>query len=512
MQTNTLKTLITEQKQTLPQIRLNSLFSLALKRSFDIIMSVLGLIVLTPIFAMIAILIKRDSPGPVMYRGQRLGKNGKEFKILKFRSMREEPASYAGPRLTGNDDTRITPIGHWLRNTKLNELPQLWNVLKGDMSLVGPRPEDPEIAALWPTQAFNEITSVRPGITSPASIAYRDEEKRLDGSNLLGNYLEKIAPDKLRLDQLYVRHRAFLTDLDAIFWTLIVLLPSIDKQPDTEGLLFGGPFTRFVRPYFTQTLEDFLTSMVAIGVIGLAWRTTTVLQLGWGVSFLIALIFSLQFGLVNTILGLKRVQWSRASAEDAYGLLFSGVLVMGNSILLDLFIPDIHLPDGFLIAASILTVIGFCITRYRLRLITGLAARWVRVRGYGIGERVMVIGAGAGGEVATWLLRRPDFRHLFQVIGYVDDSPFMQGMRFNGISVLGTTADIPTIVRKNDVGMICFAVGGECSDDDRQRILVKCRQSGARLVILSDVIRSLEAQFFSETSRYTQTASVGVDQ
>ncbi len=95
---------------------------------------------------------------------------GKGFGILKFRTMYERAESYAGPRVTGKQDRRITPLGQWLRNTKLNELPQLWNVLIGEMSLVGPRPEDPEIVKTWPADARKEILSVRPGITSPASI------------------------------------------------------------------------------------------------------------------------------------------------------------------------------------------------------------------------------------------------------------------------------------------------------------------------------------------------------
>ena len=499
MQTDAIKPMTTKTIQAIPQIRHSQTPSRVLKRSFDIIMSFIGLVCLAPLFGLLAILIRRDSPGPVFYRGPRLGKNGRIFKILKFRSMREDAASYAGPRLTGSDDARITPIGHWLRDTKLNELPQLINVLLGDMSLVGPRPEDPEIAALWPEDARQEILSVRPGISSPASIAYHDEEKRLDGSNLLGNYLEKIAPDKLRLDQLYVRHRSFLTDLDAIFWTLIVLLPRIAKQPETEGLLFGGPFTRFVRPYLSQTLDDFLISFFSIIAVELIWRSANPHTLGWRISLLIALIFSLQFGLFNTLLGIKRVEWSRAAAEDVYGLLLSGLLVMISSILLDLVVPDINLPDGFVIAASILAVLGFSISRYRFRLVTGLAARWVGRRGYGVGERVLVIGAGAGGEIATWLLRRPDFRHIFKVVGYVDDSPAMQGRRFGGISVLGTTADIPNLVRKEDIGMLCFSIS-QGSPQDRQRILDRCHQSGARLVILEDIVQSMEQHFFSDAA------------
>jgi lipopolysaccharide/colanic/teichoic acid biosynthesis glycosyltransferase len=473
--------------------------SLFLKRSFDIILSGLGLLALTPLFLLIALAIKRDSFGPVFYRGARVGRGGKPFGILKFRTMRECAESYQGPRITTHDDTRITPLGQWLRDTKLNELPQLWNVLMGEMSLVGPRPEDPEFVIAWPDDAQTEILSVRPGMTSPASISYHDEEKLLSGENLLSDYMGKIAPDKLRLDRLYVRHRTFMTDLDAIFWTLIVLIPRIGPQPKTEGRLFGGPFTRLVRPYFTWTLIDFFISIFAAALVGGIWRIFRPLDIGWEWAPIVALVFSLQFGLVNSLLGLHRVEWSRAAAEDSFGLLLSCGVVSITSMLLDFLMPAIKVPDGYLIIASSVAAFGFVGARYRLRLITGFASRWVGARGYGVGERVLVVGAGAGGEMATWLLRRPDFKRLFNVVGYVDDAPSLQGMRYDGIPVIGTTADIPTLVRKEDVGLVFYAIG-KIATQDRIRILDRCRQSKARLVILSDILQSVEMHFFPEVS------------
>jgi FlaA1/EpsC-like NDP-sugar epimerase len=142
---------------------------------------------------------------------------------------------------------------------------------------------------------------------------------------------------------------------------------------------------------------------------------------------------------------------------------------------------------------------GFISVRYRLRLITGFASRWVRTRGYGVGERVLVVGAGAGGEFATWLLRHPDFQRLFSIVGYVDDAPLRQGMRYDGVSVIGTTADIPTLVKKEDIGLIFYAIGN-IAETDRQRILEKCRQTSARLVILADILQSLEVHFFEAQS------------
>jgi len=467
-----------------------------IKRAFDITVSVIGLLFLGPLFVIIAVLIKRDSAGPIFYRGLRLGRGGKPFGILKFRTMRDCLESHQGPRITAQGDARITSLGRWLRDTKLNELPQLWNVLVGEMSLVGPRPEDPEFVATWSEDAYREILSVRPGITSPASISYHDEEKHLSADNLIGDYVDKIAPDKLRLDRLYVRHRTFMTDLDAIFWTLIVLVPRIARQPDTEGRLFGGPFTSLFRPYITWTLIDICISMLAAGLVGLAWRAFQPLDIGWEWAPIVALVFSLQFGLANSLLGLKRVEWSRAAAADSFGLLLSCGVVAATSTLLDLLIPAVKLPDGYIIIASLVATLGFVCARYRLRLITGFASRWVGARGYGIGERVLVVGAGAGGEIATWLLHRPDFHRLFRVVGYVDDAPSRQGMRYDGYPVIGTTADIPALVEKEDIGLVFYAIG-KISNQDRQRILDRCHQSNARLVILSDILQSLEAHLFS---------------
>ena len=196
------------------------------KRLFDIVVSAMGLMILSPAFAMVALYIRRTSPGPVFYRGIRAGQYGKDFYILKFRTMRDCPECENGSRVTAGDDPRVTSGGRWLRATKLNELPQLWNVLKGEMSLVGPRPEDIEVAAKWPEQARQSILSVRPGITSPASIFFRDEEQLLQTDSVMDKYLNHIVPSKLRLDQVYVEAHTFLGDLNILFLTVIALLPN----------------------------------------------------------------------------------------------------------------------------------------------------------------------------------------------------------------------------------------------------------------------------------------------
>ncbi|MEK7663763.1 MAG: sugar transferase, partial [Actinomycetota bacterium] len=180
------------------------------KRLFDILASSFGLLFLLPIFLLISLATKLASPGPAYFAAKRVGKFGKPFRMYKFRTMTESPGG-TGPNITAHDDPRVTSIGRFLRLTKLNELPQLFNVLRGEMSFVGPRPEYPEFVAHY-TPEQREVLSVKPGITSLATISYAGEEKMLSFSGVTETYLRSILPDKLRLDLLYVGNRSLLLD------------------------------------------------------------------------------------------------------------------------------------------------------------------------------------------------------------------------------------------------------------------------------------------------------------
>lgn len=196
--------------------------SLALKRLFDIAASAIGLLLLAPVLLGIAIWIKRDSPGPVFFRQERIGRHGQPFRIYKFRSMRQDNA---GLQITVGEDARITRSGRFIRAYKLDELPQLINVLLGDMSLVGPRPEVPRYVALYPADVRAEVLSVRPGITDLASVQYRSESTLLaQSSNPEQTYVDTILPAKLALCRQYVRERSFWLDLRIIGMTLGILL------------------------------------------------------------------------------------------------------------------------------------------------------------------------------------------------------------------------------------------------------------------------------------------------
>ncbi len=195
-----------------------------LKRLFDVLVSAAGLLLLSPLLVCIALWIKLDSRGPVFFRQQRVGRFGAPFHIHKFRSMRED-APLAGPQITVGADPRITRAGHFLRRTKLDELPQLLDVLAGTMSLVGPRPEVPHYVAMYPPALRDKVLSVRPGITDPASIAYRDESTLLArAADPERVYIEQVMPAKLRYAAEYVDHMTLANDVRLIGATLRLLL------------------------------------------------------------------------------------------------------------------------------------------------------------------------------------------------------------------------------------------------------------------------------------------------
>ena len=189
-----------------------------MKRTFDIGVSFVGLILLSLLMLLAALAIKLDSPGPIMFRQKRIGKGFHPFLIYKFRTMQE--ASGRRRSLTVGDDPRITPTGRLLRRTKIDEIPQLINVLKGDMSFVGPRPEVPEFVELFRSE-YEEILKVRPGITDLASLKYRDEAAVLEQSeNPEEEYLRRVLPDKINLSKEYIRRSSFFLDLTLILKTV----------------------------------------------------------------------------------------------------------------------------------------------------------------------------------------------------------------------------------------------------------------------------------------------------
>ncbi len=203
-----------------------------MKRLFDIAVSLIGLVILWPVIVLVAIAIKLDSRGPIFYKGERIGREGKTFRIFKFRTMVMDAAKKGGG-LTYRGDPRITRVGHFLRRTKIDELPQLFNVLTGDMSLVGPRPEDPRYLAYY-SSAQRQLLHVRPGITSIASVRYRNEEQLLDPADWEKVYVGTILPEKLDIELNYLANYSFARDLLILMATVMILVGAVvrvDRWP-----------------------------------------------------------------------------------------------------------------------------------------------------------------------------------------------------------------------------------------------------------------------------------------
>ncbi len=196
------------------------------KRLLDVFASAFGLLLLAPLFAVMAIWIRLDSPGPVFFRQERVGRDGAVFRIHKFRTMRVAPGA-ADAAITVGADPRITNAGAFLRRTKLDELAQLIDVLRGDMSLVGPRPEVPHYVASYPADVRAKVLSVRPGITDPASLQFRNESELLARAvDPEREYREVVLPAKLRLAVEYVDQATLAGDLRLIGLTLRALIGS----------------------------------------------------------------------------------------------------------------------------------------------------------------------------------------------------------------------------------------------------------------------------------------------
>jgi lipopolysaccharide/colanic/teichoic acid biosynthesis glycosyltransferase len=193
------------------------------KRLFDIGAATVALIVLSPLMLLVAVAIRASSPGPVIFRARRVGLHGRPFSMFKFRTM--TCSADAGSAITGSHDRRVFPLGRLLRRSKIDELPQLFNVLIGEMALVGPRPEDPRLVATWYRPEHMPTLEVRPGLASPGSLYnFTHGEAHLAGPDTESAYAERLLPLKLALDLVYVRRASFRYDVAIMLRTLFVIV------------------------------------------------------------------------------------------------------------------------------------------------------------------------------------------------------------------------------------------------------------------------------------------------
>lgn len=203
-----------------------------IKRFFDILASSVALAILSPLLIPVIVILRLTGEGEVFYAQERVGRGGKSFKIYKFVTMMKNSANMPGGDITVSGDPRILPFGRFLRKTKINELPQLANVLLGDMSIIGPRPLTARVAALFPTEHWTNVADFRPGLSGLGSIVFRDEETLLENSEDREKvYRDVIAPYKMALESWYARHQSLWVDFKLVACTVVaVVFPNFDVQ------------------------------------------------------------------------------------------------------------------------------------------------------------------------------------------------------------------------------------------------------------------------------------------
>ncbi len=210
-----------------------------MKRAFDILASAIAILVLSPLLLPVMLALRFSGEGEVFYRQQRIGRGGKPFSILKFATMLKDSPNMPGGDITTGKDPRILPMGKFLRDTKINELPQLFNVVRGEMSLIGPRPLTPRVSAMFPPEHWKAVNDMRPGLSGAGSILFRNEEALLANSaDRMSDYARLVVPYKSQLEKWYAKNSGLLTDLALIAITLAVI---VRPQLDVHALLKDLP-------------------------------------------------------------------------------------------------------------------------------------------------------------------------------------------------------------------------------------------------------------------------------
>jgi FlaA1/EpsC-like NDP-sugar epimerase/lipopolysaccharide/colanic/teichoic acid biosynthesis glycosyltransferase len=437
-------------------------------RGLDLIVSGCGLLLLAPVFLVIGLMIKLTSPGPVFYRGDRVGQWGRRFKLYKFRSMVQD-ADRQGPGITGKDDPRITAVGRFLRRAKLDELPQLINILRGEMSLVGPRPEDPRYVAFY-TAEQRRLLSVRPGITSPASLYYRQEERLLAGDDWERAYREQILPHKLTLDLAYLRERTVWTDLALILSTLI---NAVFHGRDRANLILR-----------LRNRHILMLDILALAILPALALSLRLEGLDWWPEHGRALILYTLVALVVKVsifytLGLYNRYWAYAGVNDLVTVAIAGSLSTLAVVVLFLYLHPILEPYCLAMFRSVpvidglltpLPVVGF---RFGLRGLYYWQRRCREVIG---GRRVLVVGAGeAGAIVARELRANPQLD--MEPVAFADDDPAKLGTAIQGLPVLGSCAQIPELVDRHRIQRIIVAMPSVPLQRQRDIVAI-CERTG----------------------------------
>ncbi|MFQ5709795.1 MAG: SDR family NAD(P)-dependent oxidoreductase [bacterium] len=459
------------------------------KRSFDILVSFVGLVLTLPFFLILGILIKCDSRGPVFFKQIRVGKNKKPFTIFKFRTMVASP-QFNGLQVTPEQDSRITSVGKWLRKFKLDELPQLWNVLKGDMSMVGPRPEVPKYVAYY-DERERLVFNVRPGVTDLASIYYRDEGELLPPKNTEEFYVQRILPEKLRLNLNYMYNRGFWFDLKILVCTILIsFLPAFSgkwmrtSQQTSFAKQLANSFSirlqkldATIRGYHRWLLKVLIDMTIIATAYYLAFLIRFdghLSQTDWHGFLRTVPILVLSSILLFNISKIYQGLWKYASIKELVRL------VSIHSIAWSAFIFSIVVTRSYWVPRSVLVIYWSLALlflggiRMAYRILYRQPGRRIAAR-----KRVLVVGAGNSGEmIVRQMINNPHYGYV--PIAFVDDKRELKGGRIHGVPVLGSQSDIAQIVFEKDIHEIIIAIPSATAAQIRQ-IVSRCERTGVKL-------------------------------
>lgn len=450
-----------------------------MKRLFDLIVSSLGLVLFSPIALILALAIKLDSRGPIFYRGERLGKDARVFRIFKFRTMVADARSRGGG-ITVRDDPRITRVGRFLRRSKLDELPQLINVWWGDMSLVGPRPEDPRYLQFY-TPPQRQVLSVRPGITSISALRFRNEADLLPPDQWESVYIETILPTKLSVELNYLGTRSFSQDLLILFATLFVVA-NIDTRFD-RWIESTGRLEESVGRYISWIFIDIVLIVAAYALaIGIRSLNTT---LHLPLAFVEALLGVSIYIALNQLFHIYHRFWRYASAREAVTLfasIASGTIVIS---ILASFLHERALPFGAIWLGGLLTFLFLTAARYRRHLYLGGQQLMQDVLKFASskGARVLIVGAGDEGQLLAWQLQNRMQGKAYDLIGFVDDDRQKHGVRIHNAPVYGGRDKIPALVNELHIDLIILAIPAYEMHEPRE-LLALCRNTAAQIKVL----------------------------
>ena len=418
-----------------------------LTRVLDILLGLFGLLVLILMLPVIGLLIKFDSAGPVFYQCDRVGKQGKIFKMLKFRTMYETPAPL-GASVSPQGDPRVTLIGRLLRRLKLNEFPQFLNVLQGDMTLVGPRPESPDLAAAYPPEA-QAIFSVKPGLVGPNQIMGRNEEERYpQGVDPTKYYIEAILPAKLPLDLEYIRTRSFFLDLKYLLMTVkVIITGAISWQHVRDNV-----------SRISLLIADSLCCLLSFS-LAYSFRFQELLPIGnhqgaWKILPLILLTrvpLLVYFGCYQTVI--------RYFGLSDLKQLFLGVSFGSVGLVMTAWLSGFSLAEY---GRTVFVLDWLCLTLllsgYRALIKSGQHYHNKKKVNKSAPRRALILGAGDEGR---WCLRYLDQNSdPYEVVGFIDENPKMRHRRIDGLKVLGNHHHLDVLVRLHKIQEIFIAEPG----------------------------------------------------